>query len=171
VLLRPSTLSCRQMYCSRSSVTTDKFTLAARNVPICGKEEGPLPGPLVPPIPGAVEPCVAGLSLPPAGCRLSVRPLLVAGSAHGTAMPLASASAPSIGRKLNSSGLSWLALKPDSAVAVAAAVDDGAARRVSGDGAGGGGVDRCSRGDCDWVVDGCCVGPVAWSTGCPTFAV
>jgi len=122
-----------------------------------GSEEGPLAaGPLEPP---AVAD-VAVLPPPVDGWRLDGRPLPLVGSALGATNPLASASVPSIGRKLNSSGLSWLALKPDSA---AAADDDGAASLVSGDGAGGGGDDRCSRGD--WDAGGRWVGVTAWSSG------
>ena len=150
-------------------VTTQRNWRKTRNSPMCGNEDCPLTGPLEPLVPAAVtEPCVAGVL---ALCRPSVRPLLLDGSAPDTAKPLASASAPSIGRKLNSSGLSWLALKPDSAAA-----DDevGAASRVSaslesGDGAGGGGDDRCSRGD--WDVAGCGVAAVDCSTGWPAFEV
>jgi len=141
-------------------MTYDKQKFSENNElsPICGNEEWPaLPGALEPPVAAVAEPCVAPVL---ALCRPSVRPPLLDGSTAGTANPLASASAPSIGRKLNSSGLSWLALKPDSA---AADDDVGAASRVSGDGAGGGGDARSSRGD--WDGAGCGLAAVACSTG------
>jgi len=118
----------------------------------------------------------------------SVRALVasVAGGRVEEAKPLDRASVAASngawGRKLNSSGLSWLALKPDSAAAAAAAavVDAGAVgavrpRVLVGDGAGGGGDERTSRTDCDVVDPPCCWAPgadvVDCSTGWPGFDV
>jgi len=154
----------------------NRQTKKTDSLPMWGNDAGPLE----PAVPVVAEPWVA-VRLPPpdaAACRPSVRPLPLDGSdipPPGTANPLASASAPSIGRKLNSIGLSWLALKPDSAAAAAAADDEdvGAASRASGDGAGGGGGDDlCSRGDCEELADGFCwVDAGTWSTGCTAFVV